>query len=219
MYTLFISVYRRLALKFGVLISVLLASACSTTLNTHITTFKDQTVSSNTVGSVYIRPFEADKAGSLEFSWYAEPLASRLETLGFSVVQDPGADFLVDLEYGVNRRGADDKNNNTVIISSGFGSFRHGSSLGVILDTNDDERYEYERVVNLRLLKRASNDSKAKDLSLLEVSAVSVGRCELLLPIYPAMLDAIFADFYRANGSTVRVKSSLDADHCKVSQP
>lgn len=217
MYTLFASIYRRLPLKLSLLAGILLASACSTTLNTRITTFKDQAVNSDTIGSVYIRPLEADKAGSLEFSWYAEPLASRMEALGFRVVKDPDADYLLDLEYGVNRRGADDKNSNTVFISGGFGSFRRGSSVGVVLD-NDDDTYEYERVVNLRLTKRAG-DANTKGLSLLEVSAVSVGRCELLLPIYPAMLDAIFTDLYRANGSTVRVKSSLDADHCKVPRP
>jgi len=214
MYTLFANVYRRLPLKLGLLVGILLSSACSTTLNTRITTFKDQAANPNTVGSVYIRPLEADKAGSLEFSWYAEPLASRMESLGFRVVKDPDADFLLDLEYGVNRRGADDKGNNTVFISGGFGSFRRGTSMGVVLDT-DDDTYEYERVVNLRLTKRAS-DANTKASSLLEVSAVSVGRCELLLPIYPEMLDAIFADLYRANGSTVSVKSSLDANHCKV---
>jgi hypothetical protein len=215
MYKQLFAVRSRLGLKIGLLIAIVLASACSTTLTTQITTFKDKAASTDTAGSVYIRPLAADKAGSLEFSYYAEPLADKLQMLGFQVVQDSKADFLVDLEYSVARRGADDKGNSTVILSSGFGGYRHGTSMGVVLGGNKDEDYEYERVVNIRLKKRTA-DNEAKNLSLVEVSAVSVGRCELLLPIYPAMLDAVFADFYRANGSTVRIKSSLDANHCKT---
>lgn len=203
---------------FLVLSSCLLIGACSPALNTRITTFKDPGAASLS-GTVAIMPFNTDKDGSLEFSWFAEPLEQKLEGLGFRVVENSAsADYLVDLDYGVNRREADSRNNDRVYVSSGFGSWRSGTSIGFVIDGDNDPRYEYERVLQLRLRKNTgetpANDSKLK--SLIEVSAISVGRCELIQPVYPAMLDAVFKDFYRANGSTIEVKDKLPANHCKV---
>lgn len=196
----------------------LLLSACSTTLDTRITTFKDPNAGSQR-GRVAILPFNQDKEGSLEFSYFAGPLGKRLEDLGFLVVDDLGsADYLLDLDYGVNRRQAEDRNSDTVFISSGFGSWRRGTSIGFVIDGDNDERFEYERVVQIRLRKntRDAVPEGKKVASLVEVSAISVGRCELIMPIYPVMLDAIFKDFYRANGSTVKVRDKLPPDHCKT---
>lgn len=190
-----------------------LLSACTSLLDTRITTFTDKSATAEK-GSVYIRPMDETKEGSLEFSWFADPVAKKLQSLGFQVVDNPKADFVLELSYGVNRREADDRDGGSVYISSGFGRFRSGTGVGMVLNTKNDKDFEFERLIHLRLKKTGSGSTE--DKSLVEVSAVSVGRCDLILPVYPGMLDAIFQDFYRANGSTVRVKSSLDASHCKV---
>ena len=67
----------------------LLLTACSTTVDTRITTFKDPNAGSQQ-GRVAILPFNQDKEGSLEFSYFADPLGKKLEDLGFLVVDDQG---------------------------------------------------------------------------------------------------------------------------------
>jgi len=204
--------YKMLAHFMSILICVSVLGACSSALNTRITTFKDQKAGAET-GTVVILPFDKTTSGSLEFSWFAEPLAIKMEALGFQVVEGANAEYSLELAYGVNRREADNRNNDTLILSGGFGGFRRGTSLGVVIDADNDKRYEYERIVQLRLRKNTAGDTENK--SLIEVSALSIGHCDLILPVYPIMLDAIFKDFYRANGSTVHVKGSIDANECK----
>lgn len=200
------------ALRFSrcsLLIVVLLFTACSTSVKTRILTFKEQGLSLGS-GTVHIEALEPELAGTQQFRYYARGLSEKLAGLGLTVVDSDKTDYVAKLGFQVNRREAEDRNGGSVVVSTGFGFYRGGHGAGLLFSGDRDTEFEFERVVNVGISRQAGE-------SLLEVSAISVGRCDSLPSVYPQMLDAIFQNLFRADGSTVTVSVPAQRGPCSTS--
>ncbi len=76
-------------------------AACSTTYSSDVTRFHKLPEPQGE--TVYITSSDVAKAGSLEFSQYADFLVPQLRSLGYNVVTDPKADLVVEIDYDVTQ--------------------------------------------------------------------------------------------------------------------
>jgi len=197
-------VTNRIKLVFLMLAVSVLAS-CASKVRTSITTFHNEDASPPT-GTIYITTPNAIKAQQgLELQFYKNKLASRLEGIGYSVIDNDKAEFIAFLDYGVVRRESDGGNSH-VQLGLGYGRY---SRFGRLIFTEPLTRqFEYVRRVQLAIeqnVGQGSVPSESAANKLVELDAVSLGRCAQLIEVFDPMLDAIFKNIYRANGSTEKV--------------
>ena len=194
------------------LVAVLLLqlSACSSYVQTTISTFRDDTIAA-TLGSIKVVPKDPSLTSSLEFRFYSEKLEARLAQMGYQV-QDGPTDYLASLDYRVQRREAENRGSAYILGELGGGYYSHHRGTLVLTDRSGTA-FEFERTLAIDIRKSPSSvgDSVQK---LLELKAVSVGHCALLFEVYDEMLSAIFSNLMRPNGSVVRVKTDANTP-CK----
>ncbi len=189
-------------IKYSLLLVLVLLQACASNVRTTITSFAlDE--KPLPAGSVRILPGGAPKRkADLEFQFYAKELEKKFESVGYTVAQDGElADYDVHLSYAVQRQEREKPGSRT-FVHTGFGFYgpRFGSS--VVLDPRDAE-FEYVRLVEIHIIKHGGSVENA----LRAVKAVSAGNCEYLISVFPSMLNSIFKNLHRSNGSVVTVAS------------
>lgn len=188
--------------------SIILLSACQSSVRTDIQTFRNESMAVPTSGTVYIQPAGGDEQRSLEFDYYKKKLAERLRTLGLQETESKQADYIATLGYAVSRQEKDEPSKR-VYISGYYGYYPHSRSGMVMADTYGSD-FEYMREVSLVIDKNAQGEQKEKD-KLVQILASSEGECQHLTVVYDEILDAIFSNLWRANGSLMRMSVKGEA--------
>ena len=185
--------------------SLPLFAACATNISTDITTFRTAQLGL-IPGTVEIRPREQSSAASLEFEYYAERLAQKLSVLGMKRVGSK-ADYVAYLDYGIERQQAEQRGSTQVHAYHASPMLWGHYGLGTLVLTDGRrDRFEFKRIVYLAINKaEASSDKKDSSEKLIEVTAISVGRCGQFIKVYDEMLQAIFTNINRQGGSVERV--------------
>ncbi len=169
---------------------------CASQVRTTVSTFRAvDTLPAN--GSIRVSPLPETHHDELEFLYFGEKLAAKLNGLGYEVVETGDADLIAYLDFSSVRQKKDHKNATHFYSSLGY-RYRHGS---VVVVDGDHEEYEYVRRVQVRIVKPAGDGEE----NLLNVAAVSAGACSYLASVYDEMLASIFANLYKENGSVVTV--------------
>lgn len=177
-------------------------AACVSNVRTTVSTYQGE--SRLPPGATFwIRPAGDENAefDELEFSYFADRLAAKLNERGFEVKSESKASHRLILQYDTIRQEKD-KHRSHVHFNTMFGyRYRYGSV--VVIDRNDYEEYEYVR--RLRISVEENTSSAEKNVSL---SAVSYGRCEHLASVFDEMVVAVLNNLYSESGSVTPVKVS-----------
>lgn len=194
----------------------LLLGACETVIRAKVETFRN---SSNALplGTVRIEPADASLDASLEFKHYRDKLAERLMQLGYDVVEADNSEYIATLAYAVSRQEKD-RPSSRVVVGGHFGYYSHYPRGSIFITDFNAKEFEYVRDVSLSLSEsiapsqtEISNTNSQVAKTIIEMRATSVGHCEHLTVVYDEMLEAIFSNMSRSNGSidTVKVKGEL----------
>lgn len=172
--------------------------ACASLVRTDISTFSKDSSSIST-GTIRVIAADKDETESLEFDYFKGKLENRLQSAGYTPVDSDDAEFIATLSYGVIRQEKD-KPSSRVVIGGHFGHYPHYPHAPVFLSDFDYEEFEYVRELSLNI--EGSQETSTK---LLQIKATSIGQCEHLTVVYDEMLEAIFRNLHRANGSVEKV--------------
>ena len=183
----------------SMIITLTLLSACQSTVRTSIQTFRNEQAPPP-AGSVYIKSAAGEENTSLEFDFYKKKLAERLAGLGLQSTDNPQADYIATLGYAVSRQEKDEPNKRVYI--SGYYGYYPGRTSMVMADSLGSD-FEYLREVSLTIDKN-ENQNGADD-KIVQVIASSEGECQHLTVVYDEMLDAIFSNLWRADGSLMHL--------------
>ncbi len=199
---------RRIAL---IIVLAAFTAACSSSIRSNVTRFHKLPAPMGE--SVFITSSDASKAGGLEFSQYAGLLVPQLQSLGYSVINDPKADLVVEIDYDVTE-------GQRTYYGSGYSSFyhypfyspfhhyafRHHHHYGFGYAFYPREPYVRTIYISRLFMKirRASGEL------LFEGSALSNNYREQLPQVMPYLVGAMFTNFPGQSGSTevVRVERS-----------
>jgi len=195
----------RLVKRLAALFFVCALVSCASKVRTNITTFTNENTSFS-VGTIQITNLvPRNNQNSLQFEFYKRKLAAKLEGIGYKVVDSDNADFIAFLDYGVVRRERESDNTH---LSVGLGYGRYSRFGRVVFTEPFTREFEYLRRVHLAIednVGQGERPSESTKDKLVELDAVSLGRCAQLLEVFDPMLEAIFKNLYRANGSTEKV--------------
>lgn len=187
---------------------VILISACSSSVRTKISTFRDSAVPVG-AGTIKVEPLDTALKGSLEFKYYKEGLEAKLQQAGYTV-QAGETQYVARLNYNVTRREAEQTQGTRIMVGTGYAP--RYSRTGLYFSDSFEKRFEFERMLVLVIADaaKAANVTEGDNgpVNVLEITARSVGNCESLPIVYEEMLSAIFQELSRPNGSmrTVKVK-------------
>lgn len=193
---------------------VIFSVSCASKVRTNITTFTNEKASFSTGTIGIVNASSGQGNNGLEFEFYKNKLASKLESIGYQVVDEQAPEFLAFLDYGVARREKESDNSH---VQFGLGFGRYSRFGRVIFSEPLTREFEFVRRVHLAIEKnlgQGSRSSESADDKLIELDAVSLGRCAQLIEVFDPMLEAIFENLYRPNGSTERV-TVPGGDLCK----
>ena len=196
--------FRRAARYTALLLLSAALIACQSNVKTSVETFRDENRSFE-VGRIKVVPGSDALKGSLEFDYFRSKLAERLAGVGFSPVEDDSAEFIAKLDYSVERQEVTDGSRTFVTTSLGY----HRRFGGIIIADDYGNDFEYKRAINIEIAKVAPS-SAAVQAKVIAIKANSVGSCEHLTVVYDEMLEAVFADFNRGNGSLEHIKVKGD---------
>lgn len=191
--------------NLGFLCLALLVSACASSFNADVTRFHQLgAVSADASrGAVLIKPRDAGRAQSLEFSRYADQVGAALAGQGFAppvAGEDPA--FVAEIDWEVTSSSGMRDDDKGVSVGVGMGGGGH-SGVGVGVSTGftlgGGERVTYIRRLTLVLTRRAD------DVRVFEGRAISRGDTADMLAVMPYLVEAMFKDFPGASGQTVRV--------------
>lgn len=183
-------------------LSIVFLAACQPYVRTHITTYHDSTATPLT-GNILIQPPSSFDGSALEFSFFKKKLAQRLKNIGLNPVEDPSAPYVAVLQYGVSRQEKENPNSNLFV--GGHYGFTRRSGTTILIANDDNNEFENVRRVSLSIRHTAPADNQASQ-EILNVSAESIGSCGHLSVVVDEMLDAIFLELYRPDGSIKKVK-------------
>ncbi len=188
-------------LIFLLLISL---SACQSIVRTDVSTFRSSEVALP-VGTILITGKDEKESTSLEFKYYRDKLAERLSGLGYTPVDTADAAFKAVLSYGVLRQEKDEPHSR-VVIGGTFGYYPYYPHSSILVSDFNDTEFEFVRDVSLSI-----ESLSEKNIKVIEIKASSVGHCEHLTVVYDEILDAIFKDVLRPNGSVQKVRVEGEA--------
>ncbi len=180
---------------------IVVTAACQPYVRTHITTYQNSDATPLT-GDIFIKPPEVFKGSALEFSFYKKKLAQRLRAIGLTPVEDSSAPYVAVMQYGVTRQ--EKENPSPHLFWGGHYGFSRRSGTTVIIN-DDSEEFENVRHLSLSIQHNTPAEGKSAE-ELLNVSAQSTGSCGHLSVVIDEMLDAIFLELYRPDGSIKKVK-------------
>ena len=200
-----------MASQFKVLIKVtlsavalLILAGCESTVVSQIETFRNDDIALKG-DSIAVRSKNQAIENSLEFRFYKEKLESKLKNYGFNVIQaEEPSDFVALLGYSVNEVESEERNRGSVYLSSAYGRYGYYRAGGGVLISEADLQRVYDRRVSLEINKSSELDSY-KDKAI-QISVSSKGHCEHLSVVFDEILDAVFANLERDNGSVAQVK-------------
>ncbi len=184
-----------------VVLSLTLA-ACQPVVRTNIETFNDENRNFS-AGSIRVVGEDEPENPSLEFRYYKDKLEAKLADAGYQPTDAGDTSYLARLGYSVSRQ---EKNrpSSRVVIGGHIGGFYPRSSILISDRIGND--FEYIREISLTL----DEVVEGEDVRVVQVKATSVGQCEHLTVVYDEMLEAIFTQLMRPNGSIVNVSVKGD---------
>lgn len=188
----------------GIAFTALVLTACQPVVRTQIQTFHSES-ETLAAGNVFIAPAGGEDMDTLEFQYYRNILATKLAQIGLQSSSKAEATYLATLGFAVSRQEKD-KPSSRVFVSGFWGRYPHS---GVVLSDDLGPDFEYVREISLTIDKKAP--PAAEKSQLLQVRASSEGACQHVSVVFDEMLDAIFQDLWRANGSVVSVKVKGEA--------
>lgn len=189
---------------FAVGLFIMLA-ACQSVVRTDIETYRKSAPLPS--GSIYVTTVPAEESKSLEFSFYRDKLAAKLVEAGFTPqpTADDSTELVATLSYGVLRQEKDEPNSR-VIIGGHFGYYPYYPRASILVSDLDHQEFEFVRDVTLTITR---NDDASEQL--FQVKASSIGQCKHLNVVFDEMLEAIFQNLARENGSVEKVRVKGDA--------
>lgn len=201
-------------LRLALLGSLCLLSACAGSVWTTVSTYRADAglpqkatirimplVQINKVDDIDDGDAKNQPFDKLEFNYFAGRLGERFAKAGLSPTASEAADLTVYLAYDVSRQEKSDSRPVSMYGHLGY-YYRYGSVI--VVDDVDRDRYEFLRKVKVSVLQSGDADESEPLLSL---TAVSKGGCGHLASVYEEMLDAIFSNLNRPNGSVIKLKS------------
>lgn len=188
--------------RLSIVIASVFLVACQSVVRTNIETFRDEKRDFS-AGSIRIVSEDEVENPSLEFRYYRDKLEAKLAQTGYQPTESKDAEFIAKLGYRVSRQEKD-RPNSRVVVGGHIGGFYPRSSI--LISDNIGSEFEYIREISLTIDQ--SQDSKTS--RVVQVKATSMGRCEHLTVVYDEMLDAIFSQLIRPNGSVVNVSVKGD---------
>lgn len=202
--------YKTLFVAFAAFVVV----GCASNVRTKVSTFISPSASL-TGASVMVKPFDASQTGALEFKFYKDILENKLKAEGFSI-NNANPSHIALLGYNVTRKEADGYRTGTVVFGSSFGYSNFHRNRGLVFAQRIENRHNYERLVKLTITKATPTSEAEIDNAgnIIEISARSVGSCESLPSVFEPMLDGIFKNLSRPNGSIVTVKTPSKEGGC-----
>lgn len=185
------------------LMSFLLLAACQPVVRTDVATFRADTVPLKT-GTIRVVPGK-DVEENLEFRHYKQRVETRLAALGYVPVTDDSAEFIARLGYSVVREEIDRPHSGRVTLGAGFYRYPRSS---IYFANGGGAEYEYLREVSLAIDAAATEETADQ---VIQVRATSRGQCEFLTVVFDEMLDAVFANMQRGDGTVEQVAVKGDA--------
>lgn len=211
-------------LKFIAPLTLLALGACATPFQAKVSRFQAMPAAQ---GQTYaIRSDNPRLDGGLEFQNYANMVAARLNSFGYTRANDPAsANLVVNLDYGVDRGREKIRS----VPGSGFGysgfggyggfgyggfgpwgrpyygygrrAFMYGFHDPFLFDRFDDvESYTvYSSQLDMRIAKRGSNER------VFEGSAKAMSMDNDLTTLVPNLIEAMFTGFPGNSGETVKI--------------
>ena len=208
-------------LKFLAPVAVLALGACATPFQANVSRFQAMPAAQ---GQTYaIRSDNPRLEGGLEFQNYANLVAQRLNSFGYTrASDDKSANLVVTLDYGVDRG----REKMRSVPSSGFGyggfgyggyghygafgrpyygfgrrAFMYGFYDPFLFDNfNEVESYTvYSSQLDMKIAKRGSNER------VFEGSAKAMSMDDDLTTLVPNLIEAMFTGFPGNSGETVKI--------------
>ena len=209
-------------LKFLAPVAVLALSACATPFQANVSRFQAMPAAQ---GQTYaIRSDNPRLDGGLEFQNYANLVAQRLNSFGYTRAADEkSANLVVTLDYGVDRG----REKVRTIPGSGFGyggfghygGFGYGGGFGrpyygfgrrafmygfydpfLFDDYNQVESYTvYSSQLDMKIARRGSSER------VFEGTAKAMSMDDDLTTLVPNLIEAMFTGFPGNSGETVKI--------------
>lgn len=173
--------------------------SCAASVQTKLTAFGS--IDTLPQGSVYIAATNPEFGETLEFDHYRNITASAVDAWQLApVMEESQAKYKLSLGFDVVEVNPKDDGVQTALWLRT--SPRMSLSSNVILYDQNDKKRQYQRSVNL-VLRSMSDDKR-----LYEVTATSIGSCDVMTVVFDEMLEAIIKSFPLSSGSvkTVSVK-------------
>tara|TARA_B100001971_G_C18088814_1_gene482351 strand:- start:18 stop:704 length:687 start_codon:yes stop_codon:yes gene_type:complete len=183
--------------------------------------------------SVVVLPFQKELESSLEFQNYKKTIENNLQKYGFSIVQEKDtSDFIAFVSYGVDG-GKDKLVSSPVYGSTGGGSgtfsgssYNYGTggtsyysgttysmpTFGVV-GSSTSSITQYTRQLAMDLVETSTLESK-KINKVYEGRVKSSGSCSMISYVMPEMLESLFRDFPRKNGSSETIIITYEVSRC-----
>ncbi|PCK08367.1 MAG: hypothetical protein COA42_09635 [Alteromonadaceae bacterium] len=201
-----VSVFRSARLA-ALLVVIVALSACETSVRSAVSTYRNEGFNF-AAGSVLVVAEHAEQDDSLEFAFFKQKLEERLVKVGYSIhpkgAAPEGAAYLVKLSYHIDRQESDSHSSGRILYSGRIG--HRNSIAGGYYGGHNDRDFEYLREVNITIDRNTPESSRSESDKFLQIRAQSAGRCEHLSVVFDEMLDAIFSNLLRANGSIEQVR-------------
>ena len=175
--------------------------------------------------SVAVLPFQKELESSLEFQNYKKTIENNLQKYRFSIVQEKDtSDFIAFVSYGIDG-GKEELVSSPVFGSTGGGSgtfsgssYNYGTggtsyysgttysmpTFGVV-GSRTSSITQHTRQLAMDLVETSTLESK-KVNKVYEGRVKSKGHCPMIAPVMPAMLESLFRDFPKKNGSIVTIR-------------
>ena len=205
-------------MKKVILLLSLIAGCQQPEVETNRTTFYDGNFLSLTHSTISIEPINGQNTNSLEYRNYKDKLKSKLETVGYTVLESKEkVDYLVYFTYGIDDGKSEivstpilGQTSGGTTITSGniytnrgnipFSSNTYSMPTYGVVGTVNNSVTTYSRAIAIDIVPNKPNRK-----SIYEVRAKSVGTCKTINGVMDEMLDAIFKDFPGKNGETIDI--------------
>jgi Domain of unknown function (DUF4136) len=209
------------AFKYFAPVAVLALSACATPFQANVSRFQAMPAAQ---GQTYaIRSENPRLDGGLEFQNYANLVAQRLNSFGYTRAASPAsANLVVSLDYGVDR--GREKVRSVPGSGFGYGGFGHYGGFGyggfgrpyygfgrrafmygfydpfLFDDYDRTESYTvYSSQLDMKIAKRGSNER------VFEGTAKAMSMDDDLTTLVPNLIEAMFTGFPGNSGETVKI--------------
>ena len=183
--------------------------------------------------SVVVLPFQKELESSLEFQNYKKTIEDNLKKYGFNIVQEKDiSDFIAFVSYGIGG-GKAELVSSPVFGSTGGGTTNFSGSaydfggggttyysgtaysmptFGVV-GSRTDSITTYTRQLAMDLVETSTLESK-KVKKIYEGRVKSTGSCSMISYVMPEMLQSLFRDFPRKNGSSEMIVINIEGSRC-----